>query len=73
MKEKMQGVDYTIITVPDRVACQCPYCEWEQEIDFETFVELHGDEADAWFGNSGTKIECEYCGKEFELLDSILD
>lgn len=70
---KLKGTDYRIVMVPDRIEFVCPYCEFEDDMGFEKFVDFNTDGYEAWHGNGGVVIECDDCGKEFEFLDSEID
>ena len=56
---------YTIIKVPIEIEFECPYCNWNQIIDWND-VESDDGEFGKWTGNIHS-IECENCGKEVEF------
>lgn len=60
---KKEPVDYTIVSRPDHIRIECPYCESELEIPLED-VDFR---TDCW--SDGGNCDCPNCGKEIELGD----
>ena len=69
MTEDSKKTHYTIIRVPDCVTFECPYCNWEHEIDWKDFGEyFDGDvEYEKWTGVCFEPFTCDECGKIFRL------
>lgn len=55
--------DYVIISKPDYIVLECPYCRDEIQVDFEDV----GFITDYW--DDGGWCDCPNCGKEIELGD----
>lgn len=73
MSEIVARADYRIINTPSHVIYECPFCDNE---NIATYVDIcckADDDYDVWCGNAGIEVECELCGKEFELADASVD
>lgn len=57
---------FTIISDPDYIKAECPYCGWEnkQDADDFTFSDLFCDEE---------YMTCTECGKDFRLVGADYD
>lgn len=49
--------------IPTSVVFECPYCEEENEYDYSEFCDLCGHPSD-W---DYEILECQKCGKKFEI------
>ncbi len=56
---------YTINTAPTSVSFECPNCDYENEIEWESHKLSGNYDYDIWSGN--ITLECEGCGKEIEF------
>lgn len=53
--------DYTIISKPDHISFECPFCKEEVGVPFED-VNFNTD-----YWGDGAQVDCPKCGKEVEL------
>ena len=61
VEQKMEKVDYIILSEPVYVKCKCPHCEAEIEVEFSD-VDFYLD----YWGDGG-RVACSDCGKDIEL------
>ncbi|MFB8557823.1 hypothetical protein ACFC6J_06675 [Enterococcus casseliflavus] len=59
-----EKVDYVICSIPDHVNVTCPYCDWEDDYNWDDLHSKMGNEL--YFGDCGS-IECADCGQEIQL------
>lgn len=73
-KTKLKATHYTIVKRPDNVTFTCPHCDWEHDLQFETIIELAGDEYNAWT-NPDIVFICENneCQTAFRLNEVDVD
>lgn len=68
MTDEMLKTDhFTIISRPDYIKAECPYCGWENESVVDEF-----DWRDLWDGQE--EVTCTFeCGKDFRLVGADYD
>lgn len=59
----MKDAEVIVRCVPIDVALECPYCKEENEYDYSEFCDLCGQPPD-W---DYEILECQKCGKKFEI------
>jgi len=59
----MKETDITVISRPTTVKFECPYCEHENEMDYDDFCDNHGEVCD-W---GCEEITCEECEKDMKM------
>ena len=59
----MRQAYYTIVQKPVEIQFECPYCEAQNEIEFEKFIDRYSldDEYGVWT-NHIDEVKCDYCG-----------
>lgn len=63
----MENIGVRVVTIPVEIAFTCPYCYWENSIDFDDFTEMMVSEYPGdWEGQT---LKCEDCNKELNIED----
>lgn len=59
----MKKADFTIVSRPDHIRFECPYCQEDVEVDWNDV-----DVPEAWSDDFGS-VECPNCNLDVKLED----